>query len=75
MKDTNRFDEVDNPDDSSLRRHDADSISEEVSATGQRIKGGAKNALGELIDDEQLEEKGERESAAGRERQRKNDAV
>ena len=75
MKDTNRFDHVDNPDDSNERRHDADSISEETSAAGQRIKGATKNAMGELIDDEDLEEKGERENAAGRDRQRKNDAV
>ena len=75
MKDTNRFDAVDNPDDSNERRHDADSIAEEASATGQRIKGATKNAVGELIDDEELEEKGERENAAGRDRQDKNDAV
>ena len=75
MKDTNRFDHVDNPDDSNERRHDAHSISEEASATGQRVKGAAKDVLGELVDDEELEEKGERENAAGRDRQRKNDAV
>jgi uncharacterized protein YjbJ (UPF0337 family) len=75
MKETNRFDAVDNPDDSNERRHDADSIAEETSATGQRIKGATKNAVGELIDDEELEEKGERENAAGRDRQNKNDAV
>ncbi len=45
MKDTNRFDHVDNPDDSNERRHDPDSISEETSATGQRIKGATKNAM------------------------------
>ena len=75
MKDTDRFDSVDNPDDSNQRRHDANSVAEETSATGQRIKGGFKNAAGELIDDEALEDKGERENAAGRDRQRKNDAV
>ncbi len=75
MKDTNRIDAVDNPDDSSERRHDADSISEETSAVGQRIKGATKDVAGELIDDEDLEEKGERENAAGRQRQRDNDAV
>ena len=75
MKDTDRFDSVDNPDDSNQRRHDAGSVAEETSATGQRIKGAFKNAAGELIDDEALEEKGERENAAGRDRQNKNDAV
>jgi len=65
---------VDNPDDSNARRHD-NSLREEVSATGQRIKGGLKNAAGELIDDDSLEDKGERESRAGQDRQRKNDAV
>ena len=72
---TDRRDEFDNPDDSNARRHDPNSVREEVSATGQRIKGGFKNAAGELIDDEELEEKGERESRAGKDRQRRNDAV
>lgn len=45
------------------------------SATGQRIKGGAKNIAGEIANDEKLEEKGERENAAGRERQKDHDAV
>lgn len=75
MKDTNRVDAVDNPDDSTARRHDADSVAEETSATGQRIKGAAKNAVGELTGDEELEEKGERENAAGIDRQRNNDGV
>jgi uncharacterized protein YjbJ (UPF0337 family) len=65
----------DRPDDSNARRHDKDSIAEETSATGQRIKGAVKNAAGELIGDEELERKGERENAAGIDRQRKNDAV
>jgi uncharacterized protein YjbJ (UPF0337 family) len=74
---TDRRDElvdIDHPDDSNERRHD-NSVGEEVSATGQRIKGGVKNAVGELTGDELLEEKGERESRAGEDRQRKNDAV
>lgn len=70
-----RKDNIDNPDDSNARRHDKNSVAEEVSATGQRIKGGLKNAAGELIDDDGLEDKGERESRAGEDRQRKNDAV
>lgn len=69
-----RDDLIDHPDDSNERRHDS-SVAEEVSATGQRVKGGLKNAAGELIDDEALEEKGEREGQAGKDRQRRNDAV
>jgi uncharacterized protein YjbJ (UPF0337 family) len=65
----------DRPDDSNAPRHTPGSVREEVSATGQRIKGATKNAMGELIDDEQLEDKGERENAAGIDRQKKNDAV
>ena len=65
----------DRPDDSNARRHDKDSVAEETSATGQRIKGAIKNAAGELVGDESLERKGERENAAGIDRQRKNDAV
>lgn len=75
MKDTNRIDSVDNPDDSNARRHDAGSGSEETSAAGQRIKGATKDVVGEVTGDEALEEKGERENAAGIDRQRNNDAV
>ena len=64
----------DRPDDSNAPRHD-NSIAEETSATGQRIKGAIKDAAGDLTNNESLEEKGERENAAGRDRQRKNDAV
>lgn len=65
----------DRPDDSNAPRHTPGSVTEEVSATGQRIKGAVKNAVGEVIDDEEMEEKGERENAAGIDRQKKNDAV
>jgi uncharacterized protein YjbJ (UPF0337 family) len=64
----------DRPDDSNARRHD-NSVAEETSATGQRIKGAIKDAAGELTGDEALEDKGERENAAGKDRQRRNDAV
>ena len=64
----------DRPDDSNARRHD-NSVAEETSATGQRIKGAFKDTAGELTGDEALEDKGERENAAGKDRQRKNDAV
>ena len=65
----------DRPDDSNAPRHTPGSVREEASATGQRIKGAAKDVAGEITDDESLEEKGERENAAGRDRQDKNDAV
>jgi uncharacterized protein YjbJ (UPF0337 family) len=65
----------DRPDDSNARRHDKDSVAEETSATGQRVKGAIKDATGELTGDESLEEKGERENQAGKDRQKKNDAV
>ncbi len=65
----------DRPDDSNAPRHTPGSVAEETSATGQRVKGAIKNATGELIGDEALEEKGERENAAGKDRQKKNDAV
>jgi uncharacterized protein YjbJ (UPF0337 family) len=65
----------DRPDDSHAPRHKPGSIAEETSATGQRIKGATENAIGELVGDESLEDKGERENAAGKDRQKKNDAV
>ena len=54
----------DRPDDSNAPRHD-NPVAEETSATGQRIKGAIKNAVGELTGNESLEDKGERENAAG----------
>jgi len=65
----------DRPDDSNAPRHTPGSVAEETSATGQRIKGAIKDAVGDLTDNESLEEKGERENAAGIDRQKKNDAV
>lgn len=65
----------DRPDDSNAPRHDSNSVAEETSAAGQRFKGAVKEAAGELTGNEALEEKGERENAAGRDRQQKNDAV
>ena len=56
--------DIDRPDDSQ-RKH-ANSVAEETSATGQRVKGAIKEAVGDAIDDEEMEEKGERENAAGR---------
>jgi uncharacterized protein YjbJ (UPF0337 family) len=69
-----RMDE-DRPDDSNAPRHKPDSVREEASSVGQRVKGASKDIAGEISDDEKLEDKGERENAAGRDRQNKNDAV
>jgi uncharacterized protein YjbJ (UPF0337 family) len=65
----------DRPDDSNEARHKPGSVREEASAVGQRIKGAAKDAAGAITDNEDVESKGERENAAGRDRQKKNDAV
>ena len=65
----------DRPDDSNAPRHKPGSVAEETSATGQRFKGAVKDGVGDLIDDEQMEEKGKRENQAGIDRQKKNDAV
>ena len=67
-------DDIDRPDDSTARRHASD-IAEETSATGQRVKGAIKEEVGDMLDDEAMEEKGARENEAGKDRQRKNDAV
>jgi uncharacterized protein YjbJ (UPF0337 family) len=56
------------------RRKD-DSLGEEVSALGERAKGAAKNVLGDITDDEMLEEEGERENAEGRARQATNNVM
>jgi uncharacterized protein YjbJ (UPF0337 family) len=66
---------MDHRDDSNKPRHDPGSVAEETSAAGQRFKGSAKNAAGEAFDNDKMEDKGERENAAGRDRERKNDAV
>ena len=56
-------------------RHTPDSVREEVSATGQRIKGATEKVAGAATGNDRLEDKGESENAEGKERQRKNDAV
>jgi uncharacterized protein YjbJ (UPF0337 family) len=66
--------DIDRPDDSPARKH-ANSAAEETSATGQRVKGAFKEEVGDMIDDEDMEDKGARENEAGKERQKKNDAV
>jgi uncharacterized protein YjbJ (UPF0337 family) len=70
----NQFDDRDNPDDSAEPRHD-EGLAEETSAFGQRVRGKVKDIAGEVTGDESLEEKGERENQAGRERQRNNDGI
>ena len=67
--------DYDRPDDSAAPRHDPNSVAEETSATGQRAKGAIKEAVGDAIDDESMERKGKSENEAGKDRQRKNDAV
>ena len=67
--------DYDRPDDSNENRHAKDSIAEETSATGQRIKGKIKEEVGDMVDDEETEDKGRRENEAGKDRQRRNDAV
>lgn len=67
-------DRHDHPDDSNAPRHDS-GIGEETSATGQRFKGKVKEEVGDMLDDEAMEEKGARENEAGKDRQKKNDAV
>ncbi len=56
-------------------RKNDDTVAEEVSAFGQRVKGGAKDAVGDMIDDRGLEREGERENAQGRARQASNDVM
>ena len=65
----------DRPDDSNEPRHTPGSVREETSATGQRVKGAIEKGAGAATGNESLEEKGERENAAGKDRQKKNDAV
>ena len=50
-------------------------LGEEVSALGQRTKGAAKDMVGDMIDDEQMEAEGEAENAAGRKRQAANNVM
>ena len=50
-----------------------DSVSEEASAFGQRVKGATKDAAGSITGNRSLEREGERENAEGRARQAQND--
>jgi uncharacterized protein YjbJ (UPF0337 family) len=50
-------------------------VSEEISATGQRVKGAAKDATGSLLGLDRVEREGEAENVIGRARQASNDVV
>ena len=52
-----------------------DTITEEVSAFGQRAKGAVKDAAGAVTGNQRLEREGERENAQGRARQASNDVM
>ena len=52
-----------------------DTVGEEVSAFGQRVKGAANDAAGALTGNQRLEREGERENAQGRARQASNDVM
>ena len=56
-------------------RKKADSVAEETSAFGQRVKGAVKDATGAMTGNERLEREGERENAEGRRRQAANDVM
>jgi uncharacterized protein YjbJ (UPF0337 family) len=66
--------DINRPDDSTERKH-ANSLTEETSATGQRVKGAFKEELGDALDDDEMESEGAAENEAGKVRQKKNDAV
>ena len=55
------------------KKNPDDTLSEEASALGKRVKGAAKDGLGSITGNERLEREGERENAEGRARQANND--
>jgi uncharacterized protein YjbJ (UPF0337 family) len=57
------------------RRGGTGTVSEELSATAQRVKGGAKDATGSLLGLNRMEHEGELENATGRARQAANDVT
>ncbi len=52
-----------------------DSVAEEASALGERMKGAAKDGIGAVTGNQSLEREGERENAEGRARQANNDIL
>lgn len=55
------------------KKHGDDTLSEETSALGERVKGAVKDGVGAATGNERLEREGERENAEGRARQAAND--
>ena len=55
------------------KKHSDDTVGEEASALGERLKGAAKDGIGAVTGNESLEREGERENAEGRARQANND--
>lgn len=56
-------------------KHADDTVSEELSGMGQRIKGAAKDVAGNITGDRSLEREGERDKAEGRARQANNNVM
>ena len=56
-------------------RKNDDTVGEEISGFGQRVKGAAKEAVGDMVDDRGLEREGARENAEGRARQATNNVM
>jgi len=54
-------------------KHPDDTVAEETSAFGQRVKGAAKDGIGAVTGNTSLEHEGERENAEGRARQGRNE--
>ena len=58
-----------------INKQSDDTVGEEVSAVGQRIKGAAKDLAGNITNDRELEREGERDNAIGRSRQANNNVM
>lgn len=52
-----------------------DTVGEELSAFGQRVKGGTKDVVGDVVNDRGMEREGERENTQGRARQATNNVM
>jgi uncharacterized protein YjbJ (UPF0337 family) len=57
------------------KKHDDDSVGEEISAFGQRTKGAIKEGVGAVTGNRSLEREGEAENAMGNARQENNDIL
>ena len=55
------------------KKHPDDTLAEEASALGKRVKGAAKDGIGAVTGNQRLEREGEQENAEGRSRQASND--